>query len=75
MPDGVRGPGLEVGNAADVGAGNVLSGVNGPADIDVTITGNTMTLGIGLILDIPGLGSLDFSKNGCTMIGNIGKGC
>lgn len=55
--------------------GNVLNEVNGPADIDVTITGNTMTLGIGLILNIPGLGSLDFSKNGCTMIGNIGKGC
>jgi hypothetical protein len=66
---------------SDVGAissqtyiGNVLQPVYGPANINV-VTGGVFTLGFGLVLDLGILGTLDFSRNGCTNIGNIGSGC
>jgi len=53
--------------------GSVLSAQSGDVNINVNTAG-VFTLGFGLVLDIPLLGTLDFSKDGCTKIGNVGSG-
>lgn len=59
---------------SDTYVGSVLQATNGPVKINVS-TGGIFTLGFGLVLDLGPLGTLDFSRQGCTQIGNIGSGC
>ncbi|MBS1190139.1 MAG: hypothetical protein H6R10_1931 [Rhodocyclaceae bacterium] len=59
---------------SDTYVGSVLQPTTGPVNINVS-TGGIFTLGFGLVLDLGIFGTLDFSHQGCTQIGNIGSGC
>lgn len=62
-------------NSEDIYAKTYIGNVISPQkDVDINVKmGGVFNLGYGLILDLEGLGTLDFSRQGCVSVGNLGR--